>query len=335
MKRPLFALLIGLLLVSGCTARPREPIIRLGYFPNVTHAQALIGVENGLFATATGATIETRVFKAGPVAIEALFAGEVDLLYVGPAPAVNGYLRSEGAALRIVSGAMSGGAGLILRKSLVFEGAHSLEGLRLASPAYANTQDIALRSYLRDAGVSAKIVTVNTADMAALFARGELDGAWVPEPWGARLAREAPVHMVLDERELWPEGRFTTTVVVARTQFLNSHPDLVRRFLDAHVEITTWMGKHPDESASTIRSHLSRLLGGEMDADILHDALGRMTPTADPLAETIRKTAQHAEALGYLHLDKAIDGDLFDLRPLETVLRERGLPPITGVSGAP
>lgn len=335
MKRLLLTCLIGMLLLSACGARSTQPVLRLGYFPNVTHAQALVGMETGLFAKVTEVPIETRVFKSGPVAIEALFAGELDLLYVGPSPAVNGYLRSKGAALHIVAGAMSGGAVLVLRNELPFAGAQSLAGLRLASPAYANTQDIALRSYLVEAGVEAKIITTNTADMAALFHRGELDGAWVPEPWGARLVQEAPVRIALDERDLWPDGAFTTTVLVARTPFHQSRPDLVRRFLEAHVEATTWMTQHPHEAVEAIQAHLRRLLGTEMPINLLHEAFNRMTPTYDPLMQTIQETAARAKALGYLPAESVIPPELFDLDPLQAVLQEQGLPPITGASGAP
>lgn len=335
MKRRLLTCFVGLLLIAGCGAQPTETKIRLGYFPNVTHAQALIGMETGLFAAAVDGQLEPRVFKAGPVAIEALFAGEIDLLYVGPSPAVNGYLRSGGAALRVISGAMSGGAVLVLRNALTFEGAHSLEGLRLASPAYANTQDIALRAYLQEAGVKAEVITVTAADMAALFARNELDGAWVPEPWGARLAREAPVRVVVDERELWQAGQFTTTLLVARAQFLGSHPDLVKRFLTAHVDVTDWMVQHPEEAVQSIQSHLQQLLGKEMATDLLQEALGRMAPTYDPLVQTVLRTATRARALGYLPAEGALNTNLFDLQLLTAVLQERGLPPITQGGDAP
>ena len=248
-------LLAGL---AAC-APPTESItpVRVGYFPNLTHSQALIGLARGDFERALGSTarIDAKAFNAGPSVIEALFAGEIDLAYIGPNPAINGFVRSGGEALRVIAGATSGGAAFIVRPQAGIESPADLDGKRLASPQLGNTQDVALRAYLADHGLSTtesggtvQIIPTANPQILDLFRRGEIDGAWVPEPWATRLMVEAGGQLFLDERDLWPDGEFTTALVIARTAFLETHPDLVRAWLEAHVEITLWEQAHPDEA---------------------------------------------------------------------------------------
>lgn len=334
MKKMLLFLLVVTVLAPGCARRSGPPVIRLGYFPNITHAQALVGMEEGRLAALVGAHIEPLLFKAGPYAMEALFAGEVDLLYVGPSPAVNGYIQSKGSAVRIIAGAMSGGALLVMRSTLPFVGPASLQGLRIAAPAVGNTQDVSLREYLRQSGVKANVITVAPADMSALFQRGDLDGAWVSEPWGSRLVHEAGVRIALDERSLWPDGRFATAVVVGRAEFLKQHPKLVRQFLLAHVEITRWIQANPAEAEVAIDAHLTRIVGKGLPPAVLRDAMARLEPTYDPLVPSILEMGRRAEAIGYPGRGGNFDS-LFDLVALEEILRAEGLAPLSGSGVAP
>jgi NitT/TauT family transport system substrate-binding protein len=199
--------LAAALLVAACARRDEGRPLRLGYFPNVTHAQALVGVADGTFARALGGKLETRTFNAGPAAMEALLAGDLDASYVGPGPAVIAYLRSKGEGLRVVAGAVSGGAVLVVRDA---RGPADLAGKRVASPQLGNTQDVALRTWLRANGLGTdggprgvEVTPLANTEIRSMFERGELAGAWVPEPWGARLVHDAGGRILVDERSLW------------------------------------------------------------------------------------------------------------------------------------
>ncbi len=308
--------------------------MRVGYFPNVTHAQAVVGVADGTFRRALGdhVQLDTKVFNAGPSAIEALFAGQIDLTYIGPNPAINGYVRSQGRALRIVAGATSGGAVFVVRADAGIRSAADLRGKRLASPQLGNTQDVALRGWLetqgltlRERGGTTEVIPVANPDILTLFQKKELDGAWVPEPWGARLVQEAGGRIFLDERDLWPEGRFVTAHVVARTAFLNAHPDLVATWLAAHVELTERVNRDPAAAQRLVNSEIERLTGKRLPPDVLQQAWGRMTFTWDPVRASLLRSADAAFKLGFLGDARPNLDGIYDLAPLNRVLRERNL----------
>lgn len=319
-------------------SRPADEV-RLGYFPNITHAQALVGVPGGDFARAVEPLrLTALVFNAGPQAMEALFAGELDLAYVGSGPAVNAYVRSKGRALHVVAGAASGGAALVVRADSGIESAADLGGKIIASPQIGNTQDIALRAFLRDHGLEAtdrggsvRVAPLSNPDILNLLRRGELHGAWVPEPWVTRLLHEAGGRVLVDERDLWPGGRFATAVVVASRSFLGERPDLVRRFLAAHVEATRWIQEHPEEARARVNEALGRLLGKPLPPDILNDAFSRLEVTYDPVEDSLLRAAERAFELGFLGRDRPDLAGLVDSGLLDDLLAERGLEPI-GVS---
>ena len=213
-----------------------QSTLRLGYFPNVTHAPAIIGVETGLFAESLGADValEPTTFNAGTEVIEAMFSGALDASFIGPNPAINGYAKSNGEALRIVAGTTSGGASLVVREGI--DSPEDLAGATLATPSLGNTQDVALRAWLAEQGFETdtsgggdvRITPQDNADTLAAFQSGALDGAWVPEPWATRLVEEGGGTVLLDEAELWPDGEFVTTHLIVATEFLEEHPDVVR-----------------------------------------------------------------------------------------------------------
>ena len=328
--------LAGLLLASvGCTPSS-EPItvVRVGYFPNVTHSQALIGLSRGDFERALGPTtrLDPKAFNAGPSVIEALFAGEIDLAYIGPNPAVNGYVRSQGEALRVIAGATSGGAAFIVRPESGIDSPDDLSGKRLASPQLGNTQDVALRAYLArnqlkttEQGGTVQIIPTANPQILDLFRRGEIDGAWVPEPWATRLLLEGGGVLFLDERSLWPDGDFTTALLIVRTGFLQDHPDLVRRWLEAHVDVTLWEQANPDEAKRLANKEILRITGQALPQAVLDGAWSRQRVTYDPLTATITASAQAAFAAGYLDTEPELSG-LVDLALLDAVLKARGLP---------
>src|SRR5688572_88438 len=217
--------------------------LRLGYFPNITHAPALIGVNKGLFQQALGDTkLEAKTFNAGPAAVEALFSGAIDATYIGPNPAINAHVQSRGEAIRIISGATSGGALLVVKPSI--DSPADLKGKKVASPQRGGTQDVALRNWLKtnnlkadlQGGGDVSIVPQENAQTLETFRSGQIDGAWVPEPWATRLVQEGGGKVLVDERSLWPDGRFVTTHLIVRTKFLQEHPDAVRRLVEGQVQ---------------------------------------------------------------------------------------------------
>lgn len=326
-----FALLLVVLLLAGCSARgegPEQPgappgEVRVGYMPNLTHAQAVLGVAGGTFARYIGAEVRPRLFTSGSAALQALFAGEVDLLYVGPAPAVSGYLRSDGAALRVIAGAASGGSLFVLRPEV---DRHDLRGLRLATPGIGNSQDVALRHLLaqegwrtRERGGDVTLSPMAPAEILTLFERGELDGAWVAEPWGSRLILEAGGVLAIDERDLWPEGRVPTTLLAVRPDFLSRHPETVRRFLEAHVAITREIQADPEGSRARVQEALAELQGRPLNDEVIASAWARIDFTIDPMADAVAELADRAFAAGLLGARRPDLASLYDLTLLQEV----------------
>jgi NitT/TauT family transport system substrate-binding protein len=335
------ALLLAPLVLAGACGRGAADVssrLRLAYFPNITHAVALIGVANDNFQRTLGpeVALEIKLFNAGPALIEAIFAGEVDIGYIGPNPAINGYVRSEGQALRIIAGAASGGAALVVHPEAGIHSPADLAGRRLATPQLGNTQDVALRSYLHQHGLSDRehggdvtIMPIRNPDIISLFRRGDLDGAWVAEPWAARLVYEQGALIFLDERTLWPEGRFVSTHVIVRTAFLEQHPSLVTAFLRGHLQSVAELQADPASARLLINQELTRITGAPLPEQVLDQALARLDFTYDPLAETLFVSAEHAFELGFLGQNPPDLREIYALDLLNAVLTEQGLPPIT------
>lgn len=345
--RPNIAALAILLLVGmslgACGPRATSPggpaaatAIRVGYFPNITHSQALVGMARGDFQQALGpdVTIQATTFNAGPSVIEAMFAGQIDLSYIGPNPAINGYVQSDGEALRIVAGATSAGAAFVVRPEANIRTAADLHGKRLASPQLGNTQDVALRAYLIANGLNTvehggdvDVVPTANPQILDLFKLGQIDGAWVPEPWASRLIVEGNGTLFLDERDLWPGGDFVTAHIIVRTAFLQEHPDLVRAWLDAHVSVTQWILDHPEEAQSLVNTEIERLTGNKLSPEVIAMAWSRLRPTWDPISTSLLASAQGAYDAGFLTEPPDLSG-IYDLALLNDVLAERGLAPV-------
>lgn len=303
--------------------------LRLGYFPTVTHAPALVGVARGTFAEALGdTTLSTQVFGAGPAAIEALSAGAIDVGFLGPNPALTGFLRSDGEGLRVVAGVASGGAQLVVRPEI--ESAADLVGGTLASPQLGGTQDVALRAWLADQGLETRLrgggdVSVTpTANAQALqlFRDGSLDGVWAPEPWASRLVLEAGGEVLVDERDLWPQGRFPTTYLVVSSAFLTEHPDTVAALLAGLLDTFDWMDARPEDAAALVDATLEDLTGQALEPAVLERALGGVEFGPDPLAATLVELHRDAVRVGTVP-DAPLRG-ILDLRLLDPALAERG-----------
>lgn len=310
-----------------------QTVIRVGAFPNITHSQAMIGKANGWFGKAMGQNvkIEWESFNAGPAAIEALFAGAIDMAYIGPNPAINGYVRSNGEALRIIAGATSGGAALVVRADSGINRPEDLHGKRIASPQQGNTQDVALRAWLkskglrtRDKGGDVEVMPIANPDQLTLFIKKEIDAAWAPEPWASRLVHEANGRIFLDERTLWPNGQFLTTELIVSNKFLQAHPDVVKSWLRAHVDLTIWISGHSTQAKQILNQQIKNETGKALSAGVLDDAFDRLLVTYEPLRDALQRAAQSAFEAGFLGRQMPDLSRLYDLTLLNQVLSEEG-----------
>ncbi len=314
MSTRLLVLLLAALLTAlpGCSRRADGPAtVRLGYFANLSHAQAVLGVASGDYARAIApAKLETAVFNAGPSVIEAIFAGHVDLAYVGPGPAITAHRRSRGQAIRVVAGAASNGVVLVVRKDEPAKTLAELAGKRIATPQLGNTQDLSARHFL---GAEA-IVPVSNAEQAALLARGSVDGAWVPEPWGERLVRETGARIVLEEKDLWPQKELQLAAVVTTPEFLAAHGDLVKKLLDAHAAWTDKLAADPAAQAPALGAALEALTGKKLADGVLPAAMKHVKYTNRIDEEAFRAYARWSYELGFERAPVDLAG-LFDDRP--------------------
>ncbi|MEP6870975.1 MAG: ABC transporter substrate-binding protein [Anaerolineaceae bacterium] len=354
MTRSRFSILLALLipvataLALGCggggsastgTEGLEKPMtLRLGYFANVTHAPAVLGVSDGSFQADLGANVklETKIFNAGPAAIEAMFAGELDAAFVGPNPAINGFQRSHGDEVRIVAGAASGGALLIVRPQANINSAKDLAGKKIATPQLGNTQDVALRSYLLKNGLKPKedggnvtILPTANADQLTLFQKGEIDGAWAPEPWATRLILEANGKVFLDEKALWPNGQFVTTQLIVRATFLKDNPKAVERLVRAEVKATQFINANPERAKELVNKGIEQLTGKALSSETIDGAWKNLTFTYDPIAPSLAKSAKDAYDAGLLGRREPNLKGIYALSILNEVLAELHLPPVT------
>lgn len=330
--------LVGMMM-AGCASAAGstpEPVteLRLGYFANVTHAPVLVGLEEGLFEDALGGVdVTTSVFNAGPAAIEALSAGAIDATYIGPNPSINTFIQSGGESAHVVAGAATGGAALVVRDGI--DSVADLEGTTLATPQLGNTQDVALRSWLADEGFETdtsgggdvSITPTENAQTLTLFQQGELDGAWLPEPWVSRLILDAGATVLVDEADLWEDGEFPTTVLLVRADFLEQHPDVVEKLLEGHVAAVQWIADNPAEVPTVVNDALEAETGKRLDDAVITRALEHVTFSVDPHADTFETLVANGLEAG-TQKDGSIEG-LFDLRLLNDILADAGAEPVS------
>ena len=345
LRRVLAALVAisALVLAGACasgansSAGPPGPasVLRLGYFTNLTHAAAIIGVNRGLFAKELGGTkLETQIFDAGPAVVEALFGGNLDAAYIGPNPAINAFARSDGKAIRIIAGAASGGAQLVVRPGITT--AADLRGKTLASPELGNTQDVALRAWLSSqqlrnsvqGGGDVTITPTKNATTLQLISSGKLDGAWVPEPWASRLVLEAGSKVLVNERDLWPGGQFVTTQLIVRTEFLERHPQTVEALLRGHVEAVQWANQNSAEAKTVVNNGINGLTGKPLTPDVLDRAWQNLTVTDDPIAASLQRNAENAVAAGVATKRVDLHG-IYQLSILNQIRAQQSLPAVS------
>lgn len=340
----------GILLLAACggdsTTKQAQAVdsdaptgsLNLGFFPNVTHAPALVGVDQGLFAAALGDGVQltTFTFNAGTEATEALFNEAIDVAFIGPNPAINAFARSNGTAIRIIAGSTSGGAYLVVRPDIT--SIDELVGRSIGTPSLGNTQDVALRAWLRqngyettpEGGGDVTILPQSNATSLESFVGGAIDGAWVPEPWATRLIEEGGGAVLVDERDLWPDtgGQYVTTHVIARTAFLAEHPDIVRAFLDGVIDALDALANDPTAAQASVIAQIASITGQTSNPEVIAAAFENLTFTLDPIAASLQGSADDAVTIGLLD-PVDLDG-IYDLTILNDLLTAQGRTTVAG-----
>jgi NitT/TauT family transport system substrate-binding protein len=334
----LTALLLISLLAVACassSASTSGPVtVRLGYFPNVTHAAALVGVQEGIFARALGTDKldASKTFNAGPAEATALISGAIDVAFIGPSPSINAFDKTNG-AVQIIAGAASGGAGLVVKPSIT--SVAELKGKTVATPQLGNTQDVALRAFLKSQGLRTDLqgggdVSIRPQDNSQTlltFKQGSIDGAWVPEPYLSQLVIQDGGHLLVNEKDLWPGGQWDTTNVLVSTAFLKAHPQTVQHFLEGLVDTINAIKSDPTGAKAAINQQLLTLSGKKLPDSVLNAAVADLAFSADPIASSLQKQAKDAESVGLLSGAK-LNG-IFNLTILNEVLKAQGQPQVS------
>jgi NitT/TauT family transport system substrate-binding protein len=300
--------LAGMLLLSSAASSLAQTILRVGHFPNVTHAQGMVAHAlsrqgKGWFEQRLGpnVTIQWFVYNAGPSAMEAILAKSIDLTYVGPNPAINAYAKSRGEEIRIIAGAANGGSALVVQGDSTLKTAAQFRGKKIATPQLGNTQDVAARSWLLAGGLritqmggDAEVVPTANPDQLLLFKQKQLDGVWTVEPWVSLLESEAGGKVLVEE----PDA--VTTVLVARAEFLDTHRDLVRKFAAAHEELTDWIIKNPADAQRLVREELAAETRAKVSEELIARAWRRIVQTHEVSRDAVDKLVASAQAVGFL-----------------------------------
>ena len=316
---------------SGSGSGSAPVTLRLGFLANITHAPALVGLEKGFFAKDLGknVTIKTSVFSSGTQETTALLAGQLDAAYVGPNPAINAWQKSSGKAIKVISGAASGGAALVVKPSI--SSVSQLKGQKLATPSLGNTQDVALRYYLKQHGLTTTTsgggdVAVTpispNSDAVLEFKSGQIAGGWEPAPYDAEMVADGG-KVLVNEASLWPGGKFVTTNLVVTQSFLAAHPSVVSGLLKGNIDSVNYIHSSTSAAAAAANSELTTLLGKGLKSSALAASFKQITFTVDPIASSLATDAQHAVAIGLLKPVSNLSS-IYDLGPLNALLKAGG-----------
>ena len=312
---------------GAALANGKAPALRLGYFANVTHASAVYGVAHGDFQKALGSTTLTpSVFNAGPAATEALAGGAIDATFIGPNPSINGYVNSGGKLLRVIAGTTYGGASLVVKPEIT--DVSQLNGKKIATPQLGNTQDVAAKAYFKEKGVTAEIINQENAQTLDLFTRGEIDGAWVPEPWASRLQIDGGGKVLVDEATLWPQGKFVTTQLVVRQDFLAKYPSTVDDLLKGLIAANDAAATKSPEVQKAVNDQIAKDTGKALSEDVLSASFKHLTPSLDPVASSLAESAKDAAAVGVSKGAPDLKG-IYDLSKLNALLAAAGKPEVS------
>jgi NitT/TauT family transport system substrate-binding protein len=319
-------LTIGIILNSNTQTSNAQ--LRVAYFPNIGHAIPIIGIERGSFESNLGNSTQIIpiLFDSGPQVIESLFAKSIDLAYVGPGPAINGFLKSENQDVVILSGAASGGASFIVHPNSGIYSVEDFVGKRIAAPQIGNSQDISLRNYLSEnqlkpyeKGGSVIVLNIQNPDIYTLFAKGDLDAAWVPEPWATILIKDLGGKRLFFEEELWPDGKFASVLLIGRQEYVTENPEIVAKWLESHRQTADWINENQKETRIIFNRFIQNDMGQTLSDLIIDEALANLKITTDPVDESIKTFAKRADALGYLGRDGYnLNGIFFDITSNES-----------------
>ena len=283
--------------------------IRVAFFPSIGHIIPIVGLEEKIFEKGIGEEkqIETKLFDSGPQVIESIFSGSIDIAYVGPGPIINGFLKSDGKDIKILSGAASGGASFIIQPNSGLESLENFDGKRIASPQISNSQDVSLRHYLQSHGLKSVekggtvfVLNISNPDIYTLFAKGDIDGAWVPEPWATILVQELDGIRLFNEEKLWPNEEFASVLLIVRTKYLENNPETVQKWVESHEKTVTWINSNPDKSKSLFSNFLIDYMGKSLPTKIIDESFSNISITSDPIKNSVIIFAERADSLGYL-----------------------------------
>jgi NitT/TauT family transport system substrate-binding protein len=285
-----------------------ETKIRVGHFPNITHAQGVVAHAlsrqgKGWFEQrlGNGAKIEWFVYNAGPSAMEAIFANSIDLTYVGPGPALNAYTKSKGEEIRLIAGAANGGSGLVVQPDENLKTPTDFRAKKIATPQLGNTQDISCRAWLADGGLritqlggDAQVIPTQNPDQLALFKAKKIDGVWTVEPWLTRLEQEASGKVIVEEKDA------PTTVLVSSVKFLNQQRELAKKFASAHAELTEWITNNPEEAQRLVKAELLAETKSDMSPQLIGAGWNRIVFTAVTPRAAVEKFVQNSVRSGFI-----------------------------------
>ncbi len=336
LPRRLALLLVFLLINHALAAEHAAKELRLGYFPNITHAQALYARATGEFEQKVGVPIRWTAFNAGPTAIESLFANAVDATFVGPSPTINGHIKSRGEKFVIVAGCASGGTGLVVRKDSGIHSEKDFAGKTIATPQLGNTQDVAARVWLADKGYrlrerggNVSLVPLSNPDQLTLFKKKQIDGAWTVEPWMARLEVEGGGEVFLEEKSLWPKGKYVTTHLVVNRMFLADNQETIRKLIAALVDVTERINSDKTAATAVLNEQLKKETGKALQDEVIQKAMTRVEFTWDPICASLKQSAEASHRIGFIRKDPALGG-IYALTLLKDVLKEKNLPAVEG-----
>jgi len=298
--------------ISQSSSDASENKIRVAFFPSIIHAVPIVGMENQTFADNLDddLAIQVKIFDSGPQVIESIFSNSVDIAYVGPGPVINGFLKSDGKDLKILAGAANGGASFVIQKNSGLEMIENYSGKRVAAPQISNTQDVSLRHYLAENGLKSAekggdvfVLNISNPDIYTLFAKGDIDGAWVPEPWATMLVEDLNGTRLYDESEFWPENQFSSVLLIGRSDYIEKNPEIIKKWINANEKTVQWINDNPDESKKLYNEFMKSYMGKTLPENIVEKSFSNIIITSEPLENSVYTFAERADSLGYLGRD--------------------------------
>jgi len=322
---------------SSSSGNSLAPVtLRLGFLENITHASALIGIRQGFFTKDLGKNVTLKLypFSTGTQEATALLAGQLDAAYVGPNPAIEAWQKSDGKLIKVISGAASGGAELVVKPSITAAG--QLKGQKLTSPSLGNTQDVSMRYWLKTQGLTTSptgggdvpITPISpNSDAVLAFESGSIAGGWEPAPYDAEMLADGG-HVLVNEASLWPGGQFVTTELVATQSFIAAHPSVITGLLKGQIQANDFIASNQSAAETAANAELAAVSGKALKSSIVAASFQQVTFTNDPIASSLITDAQHAADVGLLQPVKNLNA-IYDLGPLNKLLAADDQPQVS------